>query len=238
MVGSILPLQMRGAVVRKRGKVLLGPVDLDVSASGLTVVMGPNGAGKTTLLRALHGLERLSGGQISAPIPFAETLQRQAFVFQTPIMMRRSVRDNLAYPLLLRGSGKAAARKIAASWAARVGLTHVFDLPAPQLSGGEKQKLALARALIRSPEIVFLDEPCANLDGRATREIETILKDVRAGGTRILMSTHDIGQARRLATEVVFLMHGKVIETGDAEAFFRSPRTPQAAALLNGDIVE
>ncbi|MFQ1702822.1 ATP-binding cassette domain-containing protein [Loktanella agnita] len=238
MVTPILPLQMQGALVRKRGKLLLGPVDLEISATGLTVVMGPNGAGKTTLLRALHGLERLSGGRVTAPIPFADTWALQAFVFQTPIMMRRSVRDNLAYPLLLHGKGKAEAYKAAADWAERVGLTHVFDLPAPQLSGGEKQKLALARALIRSPEIVFLDEPCANLDGRATREIETILQEVQAAGTRIVMSTHDIGQARRLASEIVFLMHGQVIETGDATGFFAAPRTPQAAALLKGDIVE
>lgn len=238
MVTSILPFQMRGAVVRRRGKTLVGPVDLDVSTTGFTIVMGPNGAGKTTLLRALHGLERLSEGQIKAPMPFADTLPRQAFVFQTPIMMRRTVRDNLAYPLVLSGTRQTDARKTAADWAERVGLAHVIDLPAPHLSGGEKQKLALARALIRSPDIVFLDEPCANLDGRAMREIETILKDVEAGGTRILMSTHDIGQAKRLASEIVFLMHGKVIETGEATAFFANPKTPQAAALLKGDIVE
>ncbi len=238
MVSPILPLQMRGAVVRRRGKALLGPADLDLSEKGLTIVMGPNGAGKTTLLRALHGLERLSEGQISWQLPFAETLLRQAFVFQTPVMMRRSVRDNLAYPLILRGSDKKQARQTATEWAARVGLSHAIDLPAPQLSGGEKQKLALMRALIRSPDIIFLDEPCANLDGRAIREIEAILIEAQANGTRIVMATHDIGQAKRLASDVVFLMRGQVIESGEASAFFAGPQTPQAAALLKGDIVE
>lgn len=238
MVTPILPLTITGAVVKRRGKTLLGPVDFTVSAQGSTIVMGPNGAGKTTLLRALHGLEKLSAGRVDWQVPVAETLQRQAFVFQTPIMMRRSVRDNLAYPLILHGMPRAQAHAMAADWAARVGLRAAMDQQAPQLSGGEKQKLALARALMRNPDIVFLDEPCANLDGRSTREIETILKTAQVGGTRIIMSTHDIGQARRLASDIVFLMHGQIIETAQAQDFFDAPKTRQAAALLKGEIVE
>lgn len=238
MVADILPMTARGIVVKRRGKTLLGPVDLDVGTGGCTIVMGPNGSGKTTLLRALHGLERLAAGRIEWQIPLTQAQQSQAFVFQTPVMMRRNVRDNLAYPLRLHGMGKTAAQTMAEDWAARIGLTQALDQPAPQLSGGEKQKLALARALIRTPQILFLDEPCANLDGRATREIETILKDAQARGTRIIMATHDIGQAKRLADDVVFVMHGDIIETGPAAAFFAGPTTPQAAALLKGDIVE
>lgn len=238
MVISILPLKMTDALVKRRGKTLLGPVDFEVSPEGFTIIMGPNGAGKTTLLRALHGLERLSAGRIDWQVPVGQTVQRQAFVFQSPIMMRRSVRDNLAYPLILHGTHRAKAHALAAEWAERVGLRAALDQQAPQLSGGEKQKLALARALMRQPDIVFLDEPCANLDGRATREIEAILQTAQASGTRILMSTHDIGQARRLATDIVFLMHGKIIETAEAKAFFEAPKTTQAAALLKGDIVE
>ncbi len=238
MVTSILPLRVSDAVVKRRKKRLLGPVSLDVTAEGFTIIMGPNGSGKTTLLRVLHGLERLSSGQVSWTVPLADAQIRQAFVFQMPIMMRRSVRDNLAYPLLVHGQGKTAAYQAAEIWADRVGLADALDTPAPQLSGGEKQKLALARALIREPEIVFLDEPCANLDGRATREIEAILKDAQAAGTRILMSTHDVGQAKRLADDVVFLMHGSIIEHTPAKAFFTGPKTPQATALLQGDIVE
>lgn len=234
----ILPLQMSGAVVKRRGKTLLGPIDLALSQTGITIVMGPNGAGKTKLLRALHGLERLSAGQIDWQVPVSEAQERQAFVFQAPIMLRRSVRDNLAYPLTLRGTPKGQAYSCAADWAARVGLSQTLDQAAPQLSGGEKQKLALARALICDPEIVFLDEPCANLDGRATREIEAILTEARAQGTRIVMATHDIGQAKRLADEVVFLMHGKIIEQTKAQAFFEGPQTREATALLHGDIVE
>ena len=236
MVTPILPLIMTGAVVKRRGKTLLGPVDFRLAPEGFTIVMGPNGAGKTTLLRTLHGLERLAAGSIDWQVPFADTLHRQAFVFQTPIMMRRSVRDNLAYPLLLHRARNA--REQAEGWAERVGLQDKLDQQAPQLSGGEKQKLALARALIRSPEVLFLDEPCANLDGRSIREIEAILQQAQAGGTRVLMATHDIGQARRLASDVIFMMHGQIIEAAKAAVFFDAPQTRQAAALLRGDIVE
>lgn len=238
MVSSILPLIASQAVVRRKGKTLLGPVDLEISASGCTIVMGPNGSGKTTLLRVLHGLERLSEGTTRWQVPVTQARTRQAFVFQTPIIMRRSVRDNLAYPLALHGMRKGEALKIADNWAERVGLGHALDQSAPLLSGGERQKLALARALIRVPEILFLDEPCANLDGRAIREIEAILKEAQEGGTRIVMSTHDVGQAKRLADDVVFLMHGRIIEKGPADQFFAGPSTPQATALLQGDIVE
>jgi tungstate transport system ATP-binding protein len=234
----VLPLELSAAVARVRGKTIVGPVDLTIGAQGLTVVMGPNGSGKTTLLRLMHGLQRLSRGKIRWNV--AETLARehQAYVFQTPIMMRRYVVDSIAYPLVLRGMKKPAAREKAATWARRVGLEHMLERPAPVLSGGEKQKLALARALIIDPQILFLDEPCANLDGRATREIEEILQQARTGGTRVVMATHDMGQARRLATDVVFMYGGQVHEHSPADRFFDRPGTDKAHAFVNGDIVE
>jgi len=106
------------------------------------------------------------------------------------------------------------------------------------LSGGEQQKLALARALIRRPDTVFLDEPCSNLDGRSTREIEEILRDASAAGARIIMTTHDLGQARRLADRVLFLNKGQLEEQGPADRFFAAPKSPGAIAFLNGDIIE
>lgn len=236
---SILPLQLVGAVARIRGKVLVGPVDLTISEQGFTIVMGPNGAGKTTLLRLMHGLQRLSAGALVWNRPRAVVQDRQAFVFQSPIMMRRSVVDNIAYPLMLHGQNKVEARARAQRLAEAFGLGNLLEQSAPVLSGGEKQKLSLARALIREPEILFLDEPCANLDGRATREIETILRNAQEAGTRIVMSTHDMGQARRLARDVVFMYDGKVHECADADAFFGTDhKTPEAAGFVNGDIVE
>ncbi|MDJ0629021.1 MAG: ATP-binding cassette domain-containing protein [Rhodobacter sp.] len=235
---AILPLQVRAAKVRRRGKTIVGPVDLDLTDVGTTIVMGPNGAGKTTLLHMLHGLARLSGGAIAWNMPTPEAQTRQAFVFQAPVVLRRSVRDNIAYPLILHGTLKSEARQRATDWAERVGLAEALKRPATVLSGGEKQKLALARALIREPQVLFLDEPTANLDGRSTREIETILKRTAAEGTRIVMTTHNIGQARRLASEVIFLYRGRVHEATRADAFFAGPKTPEAAAFIKGDIVE
>lgn len=235
---TILPLTLAGATAKYRGKTLVGPIDLTIGREGFTIVMGPNGSGKTTLLRLMHGLQRISGGTVKSNLPDAQARARQSYVFQTPIMMRRYVVDSIAYPLRLRGVDKKTANAKATTWAKRVGLGHALDRPAPVLSGGEKQKLSLARALISKPDILFLDEPCANLDGRATREIETILQETQKAGTRIVMATHDMGQARRLASDVVFLYGGRVHEMGPATAFFKDPKTPYAAAFINGDIVE
>jgi len=235
---SILPLNLIGARAKIRGKTIVGPIDLTISEQGFTVVMGPNGSGKTTLLRLMHGLQRVSAGAVKWNLADNVARARQAYVFQTPIMMRRYVVDSIAYPLRLRGVDKKQACSTASHWARKFGLGHALDRPAPVLSGGEKQKLSLARALIIEPDILFLDEPCANLDGRAMREIETILIAAQASGTRIVMATHDMGQARRLASDIVFMYGGEVHESGDAHSFFNSPGTQKAAAFINGDIVE
>ena len=237
-MSGLFPLTVAGATSRRAGHQLVGPVDLTLGGEGVTVVIGPNGSGKTTLLRLLHGAARLSSGRLEWACSTEEARRRQAFVFQQPVMMRRSVLDNIAYPLTVRGMKRAAARAQARVWGERVGLGEMLDRAAPVLSGGERQKLAIARALIAEPELVFLDEPCAALDGRAMREIEEILGAARANGTRLILSTHDMGQARRLADEVVFLLKGRVHERAPADKFFNQPETPQARAFLRGDIVE
>ncbi|TDK50178.1 ATP-binding cassette domain-containing protein [Antarcticimicrobium luteum] len=223
--------------LRRGGRVIVGPISLRLGGEGITMAMGPNGAGKTTLLRALHGLERVSSGQIHWDEDARALRERQAFVFQTPILMRRSVLDSIAYPLRLRGVRRGAARERAAECAENVGLRVSLRKDVSTLSGGEKQKMALARALIMDPALLFLDEPSANLDGRSTREIEEILDHFRARGTRIVMSTHDIGQARRLADDVVFMHHGHLVEQAPSAAFFDAPQSQQAKAYLQGDIV-
>lgn len=238
MVSPILPLRLNDASVVRRGKTLVGPVEIEIVSPGFTIVIGPNGSGKTSLLRLMHGLERSASGSVKWAVAKEEARRQQSFVFQLPIMMRRSVVDCICYPLLLRGTRKSKAREIAADWAKRIGLGAMIEHRAASLSGGEMQKLALARALITSPQVLFLDEPCANLDGRATRDIETILANARAAGTCIVMATHDLGQARRLAKSVLFLYRGRLHETGDAAEFFDSPATPESAAFLRGDILE
>ncbi|MGJ8547150.1 MAG: ATP-binding cassette domain-containing protein [Sulfitobacter sp.] len=237
-MAELFPMRAVGVESRWRGQRLCGPIDLELGAEGTTVVIGPNGAGKTTLLRLLHGTARLSGGRIDWACSTEEARHHQGFVFQRPVMLRRSVLENLTYPLQLRGQSKAQARGAAQAWAERVGLAGLLERPALVLSGGEQQKLALARALITNPKLLFLDEPCASLDGRATREIEEILSSAKAAGTRMILSTHDMGQARRLADEVVFLLGGRLHERAPAGEFFNSAKTPQARAFLRGDIVE
>tara|TARA_R110002049_G_scaffold188402_2_gene356814 strand:- start:26396 stop:27109 length:714 start_codon:yes stop_codon:yes gene_type:complete len=237
-VSALFPMQANGIESRRRGQVLVGPIDLALDGQGACVVIGPNGAGKTTLLRLLHGTARLSAGQIRWACPTDEARHHQGFVFQRPVMLRRSVMENLIYPLRLRRVPMAQAREMARDWAGRVGLDQMLDRTATVLSGGEQQKLALARALITEPKVLFLDEPCASLDGRATREIEDILTTAKAAGTGLILSTHDMGQARRLADKIVFLLGGRVHESGPADTFFNHPQTPQAGAFLRGDIVE
>ena len=237
-MSAMLPLVAKGATLKRRGRVLVGPVDLTLSGAGVTIVIGPNGSGKTSLLRMLHGIERLSAGSVDWACDTAEARQRQGFVFQSPILMRRTVRDNIAYPLMLDRVAKRDARDQADTWARAVGLGEALSRPARALSGGERQKLAIARALIRNPDVLFLDEPCAALDGRATREIESILHDAVLRGTRVIMSTHDMGQARRLAGEVIFMLNGHLHDRARAPDFFKQPNTQAARAFLRGDIVE
>lgn len=238
MVSRASLVALKDVTVKRRGKRLLGPLSLDFAASGFTIVLGPNGAGKTTLLKVLHGVDRVSSGTVNWSVPDQEARQTQAYVFQSPIMLRRSVRQNLAYPLQLLKLDKTEIAARVQDWAGRIGLENALDRPAPRLSGGERQKLALGRALIRSPKVLFLDEPCANLDGRSTREIEAILLDAHRAGTRVIMTTHNLGQAKRLASDIVFLLNGALHEHGRAEAFFKAPQTGEAKAFLQGDIVD
>ncbi len=235
---SLFPLKVRGALTARRGKTLVGPVDLDLLGAGMTVVMGPNGSGKTTFLRLLHGAARLTKGQIEWACDKDQARRDQAFVFQRPVMLRRTVLENLIYPLRMRGVSRALAITQAEEWASRVGLSEMLSRNATNLSGGEQQKLALARAMITKPKLLFLDEPTASLDGRATREVEAVMRSAREQGTQLILSTHDLGQARRLADEVLFMLHGRVHEHAAAQMFFDTPKSSQVGAFLRGDIVE
>ncbi len=237
MVSQILPLSIEGLELWRGGKRILGPITMNLEGEGITIIMGPNGSGKTSLLRAMHGLERINRGRASWRGDAEQIRARQAFVAQSPILMRRSVVDCIAYPLILDGVPRKRARAAAMDQAAAVGLDVAMRAPVQVLSGGERQKMALARALIRAPEVLFLDEPCANLDLHSIREIEAILQGARDRGTRIVMSTHNVGQARRMADDILFLYDGRLHEAKGRDAFFAGPETPEAAAHINGDLL-
>jgi tungstate transport system ATP-binding protein len=233
-VSEMFPLTLSNLSVRRRGKTVLGPIDLVIDQGGPMMVIGPNGSGKTTLLRVMHGIERISEGTAT----WAQSDQaNHGYVFQSPVVLRRSVAENLSYPLQLINTPKPQIKTAVDHWIDRIGLTKVKDGSATRLSGGERQKLAIARALIRDPDVLFLDEPCSNLDGQSTREIEALLLATAAAGTRVIMATHDMGQARRLASGLLFVMGGRIIETGSASDIFSAPKTAELKAFLKGDIL-
>lgn len=231
---TILPLRAEGLGFAAGGLRILSDVALTIEAGAPTIVIGPNGAGKSVLLRLLHGLLAPSEGRVTWS---GHAARRQAMVFQRPVLLRRSVLANAVYPLRLAGVARAEREARARDALALVGLGDLADRPARRLSGGEQQRLALARAAALHPEVLFLDEPCASLDPAATKAVEEIVTALVARGTKIVMTTHDLGQARRLAGDVVFVHRGRVAEHAAATTFFAQPATPEAAAFLRGELV-
>ena len=201
---------------------------------GCTMIMGPNGSGKSLLLKLLHRLIQPTSGRIDwggdAP---EQATSRQALVFQKPVLLRRSVAANIDF--VLKARGKQADRRDALL--EHAGLAHKASQPARLLSGGEAQRLALARALATDPEVLFLDEPTASLDPASVLVIEKIVSEARARGVRIIFVTHDMGQARRMADDVVFLHRGRIAEHCAAAEFFPEPRSAAARDYLNGILV-
>lgn len=233
----LLPLALDGVSFVAGGRTILDRVALTLEDGPRTIVLGPNGAGKSVLLRVMHGLLAPTAGQVRwahAERPGAP--RRQAMVFQRPVLLRRSVLGNLAFALAVAGVPRAAREARARAALERVGLAAFAQRPARVLSGGEQQRLALARAWMLEPEVLFLDEPTANLDPGATREIEAIVQSIHAGGTKIVMVTHNLGQAQRLGDEVLFVDRGRLVERAPVDRFFRQPASPEADAFLRGEL--
>ncbi len=224
----ILPLKLEEVSFLK----VLGPLSLQLEAGPSTIILGANGAGKSVLMRLMHGLLAPSSGRIWWSGP--EARRKQAMVFQRPVMLRRSAFQNVLYALQVAEA--ADAERVARAALAEVGLGHVAHRPARILSGGEQQRLALARAWALHPEVLFLDEPTASLDPTATREIEAVIRAFDGAGTKIVMATHNLGQARRLGDEVLYLHQGQVFERAPVERFFAQPATPEAAAFIKGEL--
>lgn len=227
MRGPLLALEQ--VSVRVAGVQVLEDVTLAIRSGSPTVLMGPNGAGKTTLLKVMAGFVTPTAGRVET------SAQRSSFVFQKPTMLRRSVAANVAFAMM--HAGKAVDRTAVERALDQVGLLALADRPARRLSGGEQQRLAVARALVRDPEIVFLDEPTASLDPRQTKALEDIIADAARRGVKIVMSTHDMGEARRLAGDVLFLVGGRLLEHAAATTFFNGPESQAARQFLAGELV-
>jgi tungstate transport system ATP-binding protein len=237
MANALLPLALEDVSFAARGRTILDRVSLRLERGSRTVVLGPNGAGKSVLLRIMHGLLAPTSGTVRwSSVESAGMSRRQAMVFQRPVMFRRSALGNLRFALAVAGVPAPERERRARAALERVGLATIAHQPARVLSGGEQQRLALARAWMLEPEVLFLDEPTANLDPGASREIERIIRAIDDAGTKIVLVTHNLGQAERLADEIVFVHGGRVIERAAAATFFRSPATAEAAAYLEGEL--
>jgi tungstate transport system ATP-binding protein len=237
---SILPLVLERVSLRAPtgGRWLVEDLSGELRAGARTVLLGPNGAGKTVTLRLCHGLVAPTHGTVRWTGPgAARALHRQVMLFQRPVLLRRSVASNVAWPLRLLGLPRAEREARTAAALAATGLAELARRPARRLSVGEQQRVALARAWALRPEVLFLDEPTAALDPGATAAVETLVRAIAAEGAKLVLTTHDLGQARRLADEVWFLHRGRLLERTGAAEFFESPRSPEARAFLKGELL-
>ncbi len=230
----ILPLRLEEVSFSARGRAIIAPLSLQLEAGPSTIILGANGAGKSVLMRLMHGLIAPTAGRVVWSGP--NTRSKQAMVFQHPVMLRRSALDNVVYALKAAGIARHERERLAREALSEVGLLGAARTPARVLSGGQQQRLALARAWALHPEVLFLDEPTASLDPSATREIEAVIRGFDASGTKIVMATHNLGQALRLGDEVLFIHQGRLVERAPAERFFKQPGSAEAAAFIKGEL--
>ena len=232
-----LPVLFEKVSLRAGGTTILDRIDAIIEPGAPTLVVGPNGAGKSSFLRLCMGLATPTEGRITWGGRIDAKPTRRAFVFQRPVMLRRTAAGNVAYSLAQAGVPREQRAERVARLLEQVGLSELAARPARRLSGGEQQRLALARALARDPDLLLLDEPTASLDPAATRSVEEIVRAAASSGIKVVMASHDLGQVRRLAGKVMFLVRGTLREHDAADAFLNNPSTPEAAAFVRGDLV-
>jgi tungstate transport system ATP-binding protein len=236
---SVRPVGGTGIHVARNGRVLLDVDEVSFSGARLTAIVGPNGAGKSLLLKVLAGVIRPDRGEVrwGTGSPSPRGYRRLSLLLQAPVVLRRSVLANVEFALSAAGFGRDAIVRRSREALEKAGLSGLSATAARLLSGGEKQRLALARALAIEPEVLFLDEPVANLDPASVITIEAMIRAERARGTTVVLVTHDLAQAHRLADDVMFMLRGRIVERGDAAAFLNAPRSAQARAFVAGEIV-
>ena len=232
-----LPIALDDVSFTANGVTILEGIKLVFAAGRPTILIGPNGSGKTTLLKIAMGLLAPSSGQVTWAGRGLDPPLRRGFVFQRPTMLRRSAAGNIRYALKAARLPRNLLDARVDELLNLVGLAGLGGRPARRMSGGEQQHLALARALARNPAVLFLDEPTASLDPAATKAFEDVIQTLVARGLKVVMSTHDLGEARRLAGEIVMLHKGRVIETSPASAFFDAPQSAEARKFLSGDLL-
>jgi len=231
----MFPLRLSGLRFAPDERVVLASVDLELSGEGISVILGPNGTGKTLLLRLLAGLLPAHGGVIDWG-GLVRADGRLAMVFQQPMLLRMSVFANVEFALHPQNMSASERKQRTLEVLERVGLLHREKDCARLLSGGERQRLALARAWAMRPRLLLLDEPTASLDPSATEAVERIIREIRTEGAKVLMTTHNLGQATRIADDIIFLADGRIQEHEPAQRFFAHPKSPAARAYLQGEL--
>lgn len=229
----VAALELENVGFIHRGHTLLKPIKLRLTGCQRTLIMGPNGAGKSLLMRLAHGLLTPTSGSVR----WQGEQPAQAMVFQRPVLLRRSALDNLTYVLAIQKTPRQTRKTQAMSALDKFGLAHLAKRPARVLSGGEQQRLALARAWLLKPKVLFLDEPTSALDPAAMKAVEDAVLEFHHSGTRIVMTTHDLHQARRLADDVLFMHNGELLEHTPANDFFTAPTSNEAGAFIRGELV-
>ncbi len=223
------------------GKRVLDITEGSVAGGSRTAVVGPNGSGKSTLLNIIAGLDRPTTGKVfygTDRQELDEVSRDITMVFQKPYLITASVEKNIAYPMKIRDYGDADIEKRVAELCQELGLTELRKRRSWKLSGGEIQKVSLARALSFQPKLLLLDEPTANIDPATTAEIERILLKINNDfGTTIIFVTHNLAQARRVCNRIIFLNKGQLIEEGPCSQVLISPREELTQRFIAGELL-
>ena len=237
LTGGILPLRVSAVGLSFNGIEVLAEISFELQHGGPTVLLGPNGAGKTLLLKLCHGLLSPTCGSVQwRGTDSTRAVLHQAMVFQQPVLLRRSVAANVDYALATRRLPRRLRQARVARVLDATGLAPLAKRAARLLSGGEQQRLALARAWALEPQVLFLDEPTANLDPAATRAVEHLIMSIAATGTKVMFATHDLLQAKRLASEILVMHRGRLLERSTAPRFFAQPASDAAHAFVRGEL--
>jgi len=235
---DILPMSVEGLTFSAGGKDILYQINFRLNADGKTFIVGPNGAGKSVLLKVCHGLLTPQSGKVVwSSCAENSPDYKQGMLFQRPMLLRRSTRANIEYALAVRGISGAKRRRRVDAVLEQTGLASLADQNARVLSLGEQQRLALARVWALEPRILFLDEPTAHLDPSSTRMVEDVISGIFESGTKIVMTSHDMGQVKRLADEVLFLYRGQLLEKTSVEKFFSKPKSTEGQLFVTGDLL-